>query len=141
MYNNFIVLSLTKIKTNGLQQKGTKSPYKVVPQIIPKCLWLYWWQNIYNTVYMYTVHVAYWDYRYIWNDLQLGKLKVNCFLFKLNCKFRKMFLSPSPDGIESQPSDLRWDALTTEIPGLLQRAGYGCSWRHRTAKTAVLICL
>ena len=32
IYNNFIVLSLTKIiKTNGLQQKGTKSPYKVVP--------------------------------------------------------------------------------------------------------------
>ena len=33
-------------------------------------------------------------YIYIYeNDLQLGKLKVNCLLLKLNRKLRKMFLS------------------------------------------------
>ena len=51
------------------------------------------------------------------DDLQLGKLKGNCLLLKLYLKLRKMFLSPRRE-TNPQPSDLQWDALTIELPGL-----------------------
>ena len=47
---------------------------------------------------------------YIWNDLQLGKLKANCLLLNLKRKLRKMFLSPRRES-NLQPSDLGWDAI------------------------------
>ena len=58
------------------------------------------------------------------DDLQLGEWKENCLLLKLYRKLRKMFLSPRR-GSNPQPSDLRWDALTIELPGLRwQREGH-----------------
>ena len=58
------------------------------------------------------------------DDLQLGKLKENCLLLKLYRKLRKMFLSPRRES-NPQPSDLRRDALTIELPGLRwQRGGH-----------------
>ena len=58
------------------------------------------------------------------DDLQLGKLKENCLLLKLYRKLRKMFLNPRRES-NPQPSDLRWDALTIELPGLRwQREGH-----------------
>ena len=68
-----------------------------------------------------------WKCRKIWND-QLGNLKVNCLLLKISRKLRKIFLSPRRDS-NPQPSDLRWDALTIELPGLRwQREGYDVYW-------------
>ena len=64
-----------------------------------------------------------WLYIYE-DDLQFGKLKENCLLLKLYRKLRKMFLSPRRES-NPQPSDLRWDALTIELPGLRwQREGH-----------------
>ena len=66
--------------------------------------------------------------RYIWNDLQLDNLKVNCLLLKLYRKLRNMFLSPRPES-NPQSSDLRWDALTIELPGLRwHREDYDVHW-------------
>ena len=52
---------------------------------------------------------------YIFISLMYSFL-VNCLLLKLNRKLRKMFLSPRRES-NPQPSDLRWDALTIELPG------------------------
>ena len=53
---------------------------------------------------------------YIWNE--------NCLLLKLYRKLRKMFLSPRRES-NLQPTDLWWDALTIELPGLRwQREGH-----------------
>ena len=58
------------------------------------------------------------------DDLQLGKLKENCLLLKFYRRLGKMFLSPRRES-NPQPSDLRWDALTIELPGLRwQREGH-----------------
>ena len=55
---------------------------------------------------------------------------VNCLSLKLNHKIRKMFLSPGQES-NLQPSDLQWDALIIELPGLRwQREGYGVYWLH-----------
>ena len=48
----------------------------------------------------------------------------NCLLLKLYRKLRKTSLSPRRES-NPQPSDLRWDALTIELPGLRwQRGGH-----------------
>ena len=67
-------------------------------------------------------------YIYIRNDLQLGNLRENCLLLKLYRKLRKRFLNPRLES-NPQPSDLRRDALTIELPGLRwQREGYDVYW-------------
>ena len=50
------------------------------------------------------------------------------FLLKLFLQTQKMFLSPRR-AYNPQPSDLQWDALTIELPGLRwQREGYDVYW-------------
>ena len=68
------------------------------------------------------------------DDLQLGILKENCLLLKLYRKLRKMFLSPRRES-NPQPSNLRWDALTIELPGLRwQKEGHDFKRDTCTAK-------
>ena len=45
------------------------------------------------------------------------------YLLKFYRKLRKMFLSPRQES-KAQPSDLRRDALTIELPGLRWQRGY-----------------
>ena len=73
---------------------------------------------LYFCAYFYNKQNNSWSLK-IWN------LKVNCLLLKLNRKLRKMF--PSSRGkSNAQPSDLRWDALTIELPGLRWHFIYIC---------------
>ena len=63
---------------------------------------------------------------------------VNCLLLKLNRKLRKMLLIPKRE-LNPKPSDLRWDALTIELPELRwQRQDYDVYWFVR-ACTYILL--
>ena len=73
IYNNFIVLCLTKIKTNGLQQKGTKSPYKVVPQI-----------NYYTNIYCIYIYIYIYDVIHV--SITAQRLVRNVLFLKLRRK-------------------------------------------------------
>ena len=62
--------------------------------------------------------------RYIWNDLQLGKLNVNCLLLKLNRKLRKMFLSPTRES-NAQSSGCILAAIWVLVAQWLERLTEG----------------
>ena len=65
-------------------------------------------------------------------------MKENCLLLKLYRKLRKMFLSPRRKS-NPQPSGLRWDALTIELPGLRwQREGHDVYWFVRTTHVLLI---
>ena len=68
------------------------------------------------------------------DDVQLGKLNENCLLLKIYRKLRKLFLSARRES-NPQPSHLRLDALTIELPGLRwQREGHDM-YRFASAHT------
>ena len=55
--------------------------------------------NVYTNIWCIEANI-------IWNDLQFGKLKVNCLLLKLNCQTQKKVSEPETGIV----SDLWWDA-------------------------------
>ena len=75
--------------------------------------------NVYTNIWCIKANI-------IWNDLQFGKLKVNCLLLKLNRQLRKILSQSNP-----LSAYLRWDALTTELPGtaeMVERRLYDVYW-------------